>query len=255
MFNGLGENELLVGEFPSTWGLTKEKAFQFLNSFTQSLQGLCEDSDTVKPKHYRIYDQAAEGKFGTSESFNTALHEATLMDALEQAFGGSIPDAMQPVRFHGKISTRGTNAVYGLDLGGKSYALKLYTEHGSPLAEYRTWRFFEGQDVKNSMRVYACNAGVHGCYQSTRMNPDRISWILSERVTDQTLQLPNRGIKKITEVAEAFQIDLGNPNSNHPAGVDSVAGVAVDGGLVTDPKQSSESSFQRNLAAWKAEGF
>lgn len=216
----------LVGNIPEAWG-DEETSYAFLNAFTKLV-------------HAR------------------SAITSTDIDAIKQQVSVN-PDntALNALEYIGKITDYSTNPVYVFKVGNQSFALKVFLKSGIAGGEYAVWRYFEAQGVYNSMRTYACNAG-----NSNRPSDRREQyWMLSELVTKETLKQSGRGTLKMTDIAEREGIDLGDPTGNRNYEVDAVHGVVVDAGPIQkkDPELSSahwdDSKVQKNLEAWRKEGF
>ncbi|MBY0402434.1 MAG: hypothetical protein K2X66_00920 [Cyanobacteria bacterium] len=240
LFDNAPIEGLTLGDFPLDFG-NQTQAVKLFNAFA-NLMG-------QKPE---LKNRFLGDLSPIHSSANPTV--AMLEVALKQAFGDNIPGELKNLKYLGKINTTGTNEIHRFDLGGKSYALKVYTGIASPALEFRGWKYFEGQGAYNTQRVYVGNVGTELYYSSSTPGPNR-PWILSELITPETLKQPGRGPFKITEIAERDGINLGSPRDNNPQVVDAVYGVAVDGGNFKDPKDTNAIEISENLLAWKREGF
>ena len=242
---------LQLGDMPQEWG-DSEKAFHFLNTFSQLLN----NRDELQTKTMFALMDVDARQFDEKLDDKTVTHlknDLILRDVLTRIYGDDLAGAPQNITYKGKINTEaGHNEIHRFDVGSRSFALKIYTGIGKPINSFRTWKFFEAQGARNSLRVYSCNAGtepINLLNNRYEIKP----WILSELVTSESLQEPNRGYRKLTDVAEQFRINLGNIQTEKGQ-VDAVHDVAVDGDQIAD-KYAQANSFEENLAAWKAQGF
>lgn len=157
-----------------------------------------------------------------------------------------ICDYRPQISCSGKLNQRGRNAILGFTVGNRQFALKVFTDTCVPLREYRSLRFFEGQETQNTMRVFACNAG-NKLRLSSSTRPEQRPWMLSELITPDTVHQPGRGDKLLTDVAETFKIDLGDEDE-----LDKVHGIVVDPGAM---KSLDELVFLGNISTDEAQAL